>query len=413
MESFKLSGDASRISRIVRRRSGRQVKTSFVLPKTMTPSSVKRMELAELADVAFLRQTCKPRMRVGGRTIRVADLFSGCGAMSLGVREACRALGVGFRSVVAIDSDHNAMNAYSANFPEASVDDANLGRLLRGKLGLPVTKGERKLIRQAGRIDLLVAGPPCQGHSDLNNKTRRRDPKNGLYFRIARFAEIIRPRHIIVENVPAVLHDHGRVVAKTKNALEGLGYAVRESVVTLADLGVPQMRRRHVLVASLTRTINPADAVTLYQKKRRTVRWAISDLRNRRHEPGVDRRPKLTDAAVRRIRYLFTHGLYELPNPLRPKCQRNNNHTYQSVYGRLRWNEPAPTITSGFMCMGQGRFVHPSQRRTLTAREAARLQFIPDYFSYGNAEGAVALAEMIGNAVPPKLSYVISIELFR
>ncbi len=114
-----------------------------------------------------------------------------------------------------------------------------------------------------------------------------------------------------------------------------------------------------------------------------------------------------------RIRFLFRHGRYDLPNHQRPPCHRGNNHTYKSVYGRLHWGKPAQTITSGFTCMGQGRFVHPSAKRTLTPHEAARLQFIPDFFSLGDHVGIAALAEMIGNAVPPKLTYVIALELVR
>jgi DNA (cytosine-5)-methyltransferase 1 len=89
------------------------------------------------------------------------------------------------------------------------------------------------------------------------------------------------------------------------------------------------------------------------------------------------------------------------------------DHSYKSVYGRLPWDRPAQTITTGFGSMGQGRFVHPKRRRTLTPHEAARLQFIPDHFRLDEVESKTALAEMIGNAVPPKLTYVFALELLR
>src|SRR5205823_6332402 len=85
----------------------------------------------------------------------------------------------------------------------------------------------------------------------------------------------------------------------------------------------------------------------------------------------------------RRIEYLFEHDVFDLPNEIRPDCHRLKDHAYHAVYGRMRWNEPAPTITTGFGSTGQGRFVHPLKPRTLTPHEAARLQLIPDFFCFG------------------------------
>jgi DNA (cytosine-5)-methyltransferase 1 len=113
-----------------------------------------------------------------------------------------------------------------------------------------------------------------------------------------------------------------------------------------------------------------------------------------------------------RIDYLFDHDLHELPDHVRPDCHRLKKHSYNSVYGRMRWDEVAPTITTGFGSTGQGRFVHPLRRRTLTPHEAARIQFIPDFFDFGNSQRR-QLQEMIGNAVPPKLSFMLALELLR
>ena len=107
--------------------------------------------------------------------------------------------------------------------------------------------------------------------------------------------------------------------------------------------------------------------------------------------------------------FLHKNDLYDLPNRLRPKCHRSGT-TYKAAYGRLKWDEPANTITSGFGSPGQGRYVHPSNIRTLTPHEAARLQFFPDYFDFGD-ETKTSLARMIGNAVPSKLSYIFCMEI--
>jgi DNA (cytosine-5)-methyltransferase 1 len=333
--------------------------------------------------------------------------------MTLGVMEATRALGYKPIPVVAFDTNEQALRIYRANFPDAAIDSRDVRDVLRGTMWAPLTHIERRLKTAIGRIDIAVAGPPCQGHSDLNNHTRRHDPKNSLYYRVARFAKIVRPAHLIIENVPAVLHDKGRVVARTRRALQRLGYNLEDGIVLLSELGVPQTRRRHVMLASLTRALSIREVVDRHRSRPRSVQWAIGDLCSRPHAGLLDTVAKQTCVMAKRIRYLFDHDQYDLPNHQRPACHHRSDHTYRSVYGRLRGWEPAQTITSGFMCMGQGRFVHPYVRRTLTPREAARLQFIPDFFRFGDDVRLAALAEMIGNAVPPKLTYILALELLR
>jgi DNA (cytosine-5)-methyltransferase 1 len=112
---------------------------------------------------------------------------------------------------------------------------------------------------------------------------------------------------------------------------------------------------------------------------------------------------KMTVENARRVRYLFENNVYDLPDEVRPPCHRDKEHTYQSVYGRLRWNAPAQTITSGFGSMGQGRYIHPRRRRLITPHEAARIQGFPDFFDFSPAGGVTSLRKMIGNAVPPPL----------
>lgn len=144
----------------------------------------------------------------------------------------------------------------------------------------------------------------------------------------------------------------------------------------------------------------------------RTLRWACEDLRAVESQAPIDSWATSSPDNRERIQYLFDHELYDLPDAMRPPCHRDKKHSYRSVYGRLRWDEPAPTITSGFNSPGQGRFIHPDARRTLTPHEAARAQFIPDFFRWGDAKRE-PLTQMIGNAVPPKLAYGVALELLR
>src|SRR5205823_3983479 len=146
--------------------------------------------------------------------------------MTLGVTEAVRALGQKPFPVIALDINEDALGVYKLNFPTATTESKDIRELFRGSIPGRLTTVERALKARLQRIDVAVAGPPCQGHSDLNNYTRRHDPKNGLYYRVARFAKVVRPTNLIIENVPAVLHDKGRVVFRTRRALEKLGYHV-------------------------------------------------------------------------------------------------------------------------------------------------------------------------------------------
>jgi DNA (cytosine-5)-methyltransferase 1 len=413
--TFRRVGNSS-VIRTIRRKRGKSVRTTFAL-NGLANNALSRSphSLVDVVDAAFLRIKKSPYAHVAKRrpTIRIADIFSGCGFMTLGVAEAARALGYRPRPIAAIDVNKKALEIYKRNFPSATTMVADIRGILRGRLSARLTKAERDLKDALGQIHIATAGPPCQGHSDLNNHTRRHDPKNALYFRVARFAKVIKPRHIIIENVPAVLHDKGHVVNRTRKALEKLGYIVDDGVVKLLDVGVPQTRRRHVLIASRTRTPSLEEAIERHRTLPRSVRWAIGDLRNRITADVMDTPSAQTEPMAARIQFLFKNNRHNLPNYRRPPCHRGNGHTYNSVYGRLWWGKPAQTITSGFTCMGQGRFVHPSQRRTLTPHEAARIQFIPDFFSFGDAVGTSALAEMIGNAVPPKLTFFVALELLR
>jgi DNA (cytosine-5)-methyltransferase 1 len=370
-------------------------------------------ELAAAADLAYLVRRRKKIGNGKGRAVRTVDLFSSCGFMTQGVADACRSLGKRLAPILAVEVNDIALDVYKANFRPNKAECCDIRELMNGRLGAKRTTREKRFLKDLGKIELVLGGPPCQGHSDLNNHTRRADPKNSLYNRMARFAELVKPKHILIENVPAAVHAKSRVVQKTINRLRKLGYHVDSGLVEIGKLGIPQGRRRHIVVASLTKKIVISDVVSQYERRSRSTGWAIGDLLDIPNGSTFDTASTPTKRNQKRIDYLFRHRLYNLPNKMRPKCHRNGDHSYKYVYGRLPWDRPAQTITTGFGSMGQGRFVHPKRRRTLTPHEAARLQFIPDHFRLDEVESKTALAEMIGNAVPPKLTYVFALELLR
>src|ERR1051326_926514 len=372
-------------------------------------------DLRAAADQAWLRRKTPPG-GTEGQPVRAADLFSGCGAMSLGLAEACRALGFRFECAAVYDIDPTALRVYAGIFGLGQREPVDLGSVLQGDLDAPLSRMEEELVRQAGTVDFVIAGPPCQGHSTFNNRTRHADPRNELYFLVARYAQLVKPRWILIENVPTVRKDRSGVVQRTADALETLGYWVVDGIVDLWAIGVPQTRRRHVLIAQAA-AIGPRpdldDLVTPYVTRARPVAWAIDDLLDVSPNDGLDAVNTPDPVTQARIDYLFDHNLFDLPDHMRPDCHRKKSHTYQSVYGRMSWLEAAPTITSGYQTMGRGRFVHPKRRRTITAHEAARLQFIPDFVDFSVVAERSSLGTLIGNAVPPKLSYVIGLELMR
>lgn len=360
-------------------------------------------------DLNFLRRKVRPT-RPAGPKLRVVDLFSGCGGMTLGAIEAARSLGYDVEVVLAMELDTPIRKIYDANFDSTiATSRADVAERFDGALGKPMTFLERKTKKEVGAIDLLLGGPPCQGHSNLNNHTRRRDPKNALYLRMLRAVEVLEPRAVIIENVPDVRHATNRVVSRSINKLRALGYEVADPVVSAAHLGVPQLRTRHALVAAKAVEALSATHLEIRSKsKPRSLRWAIGDLEEEHPSGLFFSSSRLSEDNEKRARYMIESGLFDLPNRLRPKCHREKpKHKYKSMYGRLRWDQPAQTITTGFGSPGQGRYLHPSKLRTLTPHEAARIQFFPDWFDFWPAEHRRVLADCIGNAVPPKLAFAL------
>lgn len=345
------------------------------------------------------------------RTLRVVDLFSGCGGLSLGAREAANALGIEFQASLAVDIDEAAIEVYKQNFRPDSCERTDIATILDGELGARTTNAERRLLKKVGNVDAVVAGPPCQGYSSLNNHSRNSDDRNRLYERVARFAEIARPAFVLIENVPSVTVATELSLHRSIRALVDAGYNVSSGVVDLAEIGVPQLRRRHVVLASIVDTPSVGAVLDRHRVARhRSVRWAIADIEALHSTADIDKPAALSSANRKRIQFLASRGVFELPNRLRPDCHRNHSHSYKSMYGRMHYGFPAQTITSGFSSPGQGRFVHPSMERTITAHEAARLQFLPDSFRLDSLKTRASRATTIGNAVPPKLAFVFLLD---
>ena len=368
-----------------------------------------------VADINWVQQTEWPISPNGrARSIRLIDLFCGCGGLTLGVWEAARLRNYKIDIRLAVDAVEQPLSVYRENFArfQSEVRQDDIGRIFNGRRSASPTSIERYWLGRAGEVDLIVAGPPCQGHSDLNNSTRRNDPRNELYLKAVRAAEVFTPKALIIENVPAVVLDKKGVVKDAINWLQGIGYSVSERVVSLLQFGVPQLRRRHILVA----TYAPEFCLGELKEEMQSELTAGQYLAGLEDEADYDAAPfyrpgKMTAENVHRVDYLFSKNLHDLPDSKRPACHRDKKHAYVSMYGRMHWDKPAQTLTSGFGSMGQGRFVHPTRRRLLSPHEAARLQGFPDFFDFSSARTLTSLREMIANAVPPQFTAQLVIKL--
>ena len=417
-ETFTLdsSSDDARIVRNLSIGGMRGVSWARVDASALRGSS--QNDLEDAWDRSFLAGAVEyPSEDRSGSIVRIADVFCGAGGLSYGVREAARACGMRPVSVMAADVDSVALEVYRRNFDPkyhstrnvwTSVTHDYTSRRSRfGFTGKPRIDDER-LTAAVGKVDILLGGPPCEGHSSSNNRTRRADPRNKYYIAMPALAVALGAEAVIVENVPGIQHDKTNVLEQAKKLFESEGWMVSEDIANAVALGLPQTRKRHILIASKTRRPDIASALEAFARPPRDLRWVIGDLNDIEPESPMDTGAQLSEENRRRIDHLFDTGEYDLQNEFRPESHRYG-HTYPSIYGRLRWEKPSGTITTGFGTPGRGRYIHPEKRRTLTQHEAARIQGFPDTFEFALINGETPtrtnLASMIGDAVPPQIGY--------
>lgn len=353
----------------------------------------------------------------GGPVLGMLDLYSGCGGFSLGAIMAGRSVGASIQPLMAVDLDGVALDVYRKNLKPETTLPKNIGSLVDYQLWVDqgvmtfaeIPKVSFELSGLRGRVDLVIGGPPCQGHSGFNNHTRGLDDRNLLYYTVPAIGVALGAPLIVIENVYNVLNDKFRVVEHTTSILQSAGYRVRSLKLVASDYGVAQSRKRHFLVASKYSDPAARGAFDVFKTVPVTVGDAIGDLVDAPDTTAFDRPARLSEENLARIKHLFDNDTYQLPNEVRPDCHKDG-HTYPSVYGRLSMDGIANTITTGFASPGRGRYVHPTRQRALTPHEAARLQGFPDSFEFTDLTGKgltnKAYGKLIGDAVPPPLGFV-------
>jgi len=324
------------------------------------------------------------------------DLFSGCGGLSEGLRRA------GFDVKLAVEIYPDAVDTYKLNHPETTVLQDDIRKIN--------IKDVKKILN--GKSPHLLAGcPPCQGFSSmkrLNRKQAAPDERNNLIMEFLRFVKGLKPLTIMMENVPG-LKDYN-LFAEMCDELKK-DYTVNVEIVDIQSFGVPQRRKRLVLVGSL-KTLKLELIVAGGTGEKVTVRDAIGCM-----EPV-----HTTDDPIHRITANHTEKVKEiiskipkdggsrtdLPAKYTLKCHKRENIGFKDVYGRLRWDDYSSTITSGCLNPSKGRFLHPEENRVISAREASLLQTFPVDYRFPPGISKTSAALLIGNALPPKFSYIQS-----
>ena len=318
------------------------------------------------------------------------DLFSGCGGLSEGLKQA------EFHIIAGAELRPEARAAYALNHPDTHVfDDVR-------KVSLKEITKFHSL--KAGELDLLAACPPCQGFSTLRTNNRLKpaeDDRNKLIFQVSRLAKELLPKAILVENVPGLLHDWR--IGDFQRRLKKLGYRFTKGVLNAAEFGVPQRRRRMIFMA-IRGDVEPTipAPTTPVPVTVRDIIGKISDFPNKTAATLHQMRQVLSPKVLERVKAIKKDGgsRKDLKKSLQLTCHQNSDG-FKDVYGRLSWDKVASTITRFSHNPSKGRYLHPEEDRGLSLYEAMLLQGFPETYKLPTDGGMLKTSSLIGEAFPP------------
>lgn len=326
------------------------------------------------------------------------DLFCGCGAVTQGLK------GI-FEVIAAVDNNPYASESYRVNHPEVKFFEENITQLDVSEI--------RDAISDKN-VDLMVVCAPCQPFSSQNN-SKKIDERVNLILQAYRFAKVLSPKIIFFENVKGIIaSQHSNITEKLKRDLKQLGYNywLGPLDIDTADYGVPQRRKRCIMVASRDEKSLPIlpDPISP-EGKRIKVKDAIGDLLplssgEKSNTDSLHFARKHKPIALKRFAHIKKDGgsRFDLPPDLVLDCHKDHKG-HPDVYGRMAWDDVAPTLTTGCTDVTRGRFLHPRDDRAITLREAARLQTFPDTYIFKGCPQEIA--RQIGNAVPVEFARII------
>lgn len=350
-------------------------------------------------------------MDQGSNIPTAVDLFCGAGGLTLGLKKA------GFNVIAGVEIDPEIAKTYKVNHPMTKLLIKDI-REVTGKEIFELTSLKK--------VDLIAGCPPCQGFSKLTDKYHKNDPRNDLVFEMVRLIQEIEPKMVMMENVPGLANRGRPILDEFVSRIESMGYLVNKRVLQLADYGIPQSRKRFVLLAGKGFPIQLPKQTHYYKgdKKKKLKPWlTLGDVIKNTRRPITFLKAKkrggpqkfswhvvrdLKTISKNRLRALREGGSRDkLPKKLRPKCHKKSDKGFQNVYGRLSWKHTPPTITRGCTTPAMGRFGHPSQLRTISVREAALIQTFPRSYKF-STESINTVCNLIGNALPPKFAQRIA-----
>jgi DNA (cytosine-5)-methyltransferase 1 len=334
---------------------------------------------------------------VDASKLTVIDLFAGCGGLTLGFHNA------GFKTIAAVEHNAFAAATYRANFPDVHLFQCDIQAWRHDSIP---------------DADVIIGGPPCQGFSNLNRKSKQRpDDRNELWSTYVDVVAKVRPKAFLLENVDRfwMSSELQQLLQETDFGGRLTDYVIESAVVKATDFGAAQLRKRTIVIG--TRRDHPAIEIPEgNDKPPRTVREVIGAIeqripRYRTELPGAG--PYRTDQlhltrryeplSIRRFRAIPKGGnRFDLPDDLKAPCWLKHRTGAGDVMGRLHWDKPSVTIRTEFFKPEKGRYLHPTEDRALTHREAALLQGFPDAFLWYGSK--VEIARQIGNAVPVELA---------
>lgn len=326
------------------------------------------------------------------------DLFSGCGGLTLGLKEA------DYSVIAAVELDQLSASTYKLNNPKTKIYNEDIQ-----SIGPQKIMSELNLDR--GDLDLLAGCPPCQSFSTMKTRNGQKnieDEQSDLVFTFMNFVKSFYPKNIMLENVPGLAKNPR--IKKVLKKLDSLGYESIVSVFDASDFKIPQRRRRMILLSS--RIGQPK--FPKKSKVKKTVANAIGrlDKPEESNDPLHNYSANHSDRIRKVIQTIPLDGgsRKELPDELQLSCHKSTDG-FKDVYGRMAWSSQAPTITGGCINPSKGRFLHPGENRAITLREASILQGFPPNYKFDLSKGRYAVAQMIGNAFPPNFAKMQALEL--
>lgn len=336
------------------------------------------------------------------------DSFSGAGGLCLGLEQA------GFDILLSFDIDSRCIDTIRANpkYFGHPAEVADISDMLNGEL-------LKRCNIKRGELFLLAGGPPCQGFS-IQRRGDDVDIRNELVLKYGQLIDEIYPSFFVMENVSGIAGKRGRTILQQLiESTEEIGYRVHVELIDAQDYGVPQRRKRYIIVGE-RKDIGASYTYPQPIGKAPTVREIIGGLpvppADGTDYPGISlhRRDRLSPLNLQRINAINQgEGRDDLPSELLAKCHQIDSSIigYRNVYGRMSWDDVAPTITARFDSFTRGKFGHPDQPRTISLREGALLQTFPMDFVFTGTK--VDVARQIGNAVPPVLAKQIGRSIIR